>query len=905
MRTSLHNIHLPARRIFALLISVATLIATLPTVARTQAEPPGALDLATLPGTLNNNWYINLAYLNGTWVYKLGAFSTQAPTTGTPFNGTITGTMPEVGRQFVIHPSTNPDSVITSADPDSGNPPALTLKDAVITSSTNQLFYITAGAELTLRIEGENRIEITSELIYNLGTLTLTVADTLEISKGILNGSPMGPGTLTVDAQAPLSIGSIQNYGASRMHLDGEIHVISKTQNASALKNDNTSPDAITYGDNARIHLQANGICTQVSGFIELDFDTAPTDGRTLSVTPAGDDEPAATFATDGTCTNYAFLAAADTRYTASLDGERLYAGSRHLYGSSNKDGDYLFFRTDGTYCRYSGTTATRPTPQPLNLSRDYGSGSTRTGIDLFFDPADGWYCDEKMFDGTVTTTSGSSSYITIPATIHAEGEATLTLDKVNFQPPTGTALTVASGTVTLQNNTYNALLSGTHALRVETGATCLISPTADPNNALVLTATEQAIHPEGGGTVKGLAQFTWPESPSGYIYLELAEPAENPYGRGFDLAGKKSIATNYPLSFCLKSQSTSLKQEGYRSDDPEQTYLSTFPAAHPDGLTSYMGLREITPVWIVIDKETAFDASMLSQWLRVTEKGVLTVGKIGEDGISPHVNGLELLDGGQIRFADDGVGTLIAARFTHLFPNRNQWRATTLASDFADKLAGDAGTPCYVRTGYPDATDQTWQPADPDNLHMLSVGDPVLIAGEGPETDTLRLNYDGAYLYKDSPDSPVEPTSPAEPLNTGVFLFKGNRASYNVEMRNIYVLSDNGSRFELKDRVTLRPFESYVVANAATQALLKSLRLDGIATGTELAETPADNSFRAWTADGRLYLSADHAEKVVVYHVSGTLKYYLPLLRGETTIALPSGIYLVRQGGTTIKVRL
>ena len=51
MRTSLHDIHLPARRIFALLISVATLIATLPTAARTQAEPPGALDLATLPGT--------------------------------------------------------------------------------------------------------------------------------------------------------------------------------------------------------------------------------------------------------------------------------------------------------------------------------------------------------------------------------------------------------------------------------------------------------------------------------------------------------------------------------------------------------------------------------------------------------------------------------------------------------------------------------------------------------------------------------------------------------------------------------------------------------------------------------------------------------------------------------------
>lgn len=167
-----------------MLISVATLIATLPTAARAQAEPPGALDLATLPGdTQKDDWYINLAYLNGTWVYKVGTDQTAPTTGGTPFNGTITGTMPEVGRQFVIHPS---------ADPDSGNPPALTLKDAVITSNVNQLFHIKAGAELTLQIEGENRIEITSELIYNLGTLTLTVADALEISQGIANGSPMG-----------------------------------------------------------------------------------------------------------------------------------------------------------------------------------------------------------------------------------------------------------------------------------------------------------------------------------------------------------------------------------------------------------------------------------------------------------------------------------------------------------------------------------------------------------------------------------------------------------------------------------------------------------------------------------------------------------------------------------------
>ena len=51
----------------------------------------------------------------------------------------------------------------------------------------------------------------------------------------------------------------------------------------------------------------------------------------------------------------------------------------------------------------------------------------------------------------------------------------------------------------------------------------------------------------------------------------------------------------------------------------------------------------------------------MQNQWLRITEKGVLTVGKI-EGNYVQYVNDLELLDGGQIRFADDGVMALRAA---------------------------------------------------------------------------------------------------------------------------------------------------------------------------------------------------------------------------------------------------
>ena len=219
-----------------MLISVATLIATLPTAARAQADPPGALDLATLPDTpINDDLYIHLAYQSGSWAYKLGTDLTE-PTSGTtPFNGTITGTMPSAPRQFLIHPANG------------GAQPTLTLKDATITSNFNQLFYILAGAKLTLRIEGENRIEIDNSLIWNLGTLTLIVADALEISQGIDNGSYNGgiTSTLTVDAQAPLNISSIRNNKDGRIHLDGEIQIIGEMEGVAAFSNDNNSPDAI------------------------------------------------------------------------------------------------------------------------------------------------------------------------------------------------------------------------------------------------------------------------------------------------------------------------------------------------------------------------------------------------------------------------------------------------------------------------------------------------------------------------------------------------------------------------------------------------------------------------------------------------------------------------------------
>ncbi len=882
MRTLRHYTNLPARRLYAaLLISAMALMATLPMMARAQADPPGDFRLDVLPSTISNNeHFIYIAHEGGTWVYKLGEYSAPDMTTGaTPFNGTITGTMPTAERSFQILPS--------------GGDKTLTLKDATITTSLNQIFNIRTGAELTLRTEGNNVIGTDFGFIMNYGTLNLIVTEPMEVG-GIDNGYSNESTTLTIDAQATFTTRQINNNNVSTLTLDGEIHAGSDANSVPPLLSFNLSPGAVTFGDNARILLRANQtFCTNLSSspFIELNFDTPPADSLPLSFSLTGNSqEPEVTFTTDGTCTNYAFLAKPDTWYTATHTSKPLYS-LQLTTNSNNEQGKFALFHTDGYLHRYSTTSTIRPDDlQPLDLSTDYGYGNTLPLIDLRYDPVTQWTYEGKLFDGTVTGTTN------IPATINAEGAATLTLNKAWIQSTAGTALTIGSGTVTLQpkpsdipETTLTSNFLGTHALRVEAGATCLI-PADDPHALIMLQATEAAIHPDGGGTVKGLVLLTWAEPLSNGSTLYQADVSEAAYSQPLSLNDMRSAATNYSHPFYLTNWDTKLRQEGYLSDDPGQAYLSTFPGAKDGELTSYVGLRDLPPTPIVIDKTVAFDASMLDQRLVITEKGILTV----DNYIRPSVSGIELRDGGQIRIGDD-VEAFDVSHFTHVFPNRDQWRATTLISSAIINLTSDAGTSCYVNTGYTDATDQAWQPKD---LSQLGQGAAVLIAGEGPLTDTLRLEYYSTSLFKQAPA-----TSPTGPLNTGVFLFKGNLEACDMEMRNIYVLSDDGSRFELRETVTLRPFESYVVANEATRAMVRSLSLRDITTGTEIA--PADNSLHAWTSDGRLHLRAERAEKIAIYHVNGTLKYYIPSLSGEKSVALPSGIYLVRQGGTTIKVRL
>ena len=311
---------------------------------------------------------------------------------------------------------------------------------------------------------------------------------------------------------------------------------------------------------------------------------------------------------------------------------------------------------------------------------------------------------------------------------------------------------------------------------------------------------------------------------------------------------------------------------------------------------------RQIPEPPVIINTAVTFNETMQNKSLVITRNGILGVNSFitEEDGkqASPTVSHMEIRDGGQIVLYEDGI-TLVAANFTYALPNRNQWRAITLPPSENISITSDLGDQIHLRTGYAATGNQAWQPYSIPTTTDESTA--LLIAGDSPHaTDTLRIESGKVELSKEAPGE-----NGTGSLNTGIFLFMGNPASYNVEMRDIYVLSDDGSRFELRETATLRPFESYVVASAATRNMLKSLRLDGVVTGTDTPAVPTDDSLRAWAANGSLHLSANHSGEIYIYHVSGTLKAYLPSLRGETSVALPSGIYIVRQGETSIKVSL
>lgn len=339
---------------------------------------------------------------------------------------------------------------------------------------------------------------------------------------------------------------------------------------------------------------------------------------------------------------------------------------------------------------------------------------------------------------------------------------------------------------------------------------------------------------------------------------------------------------TNYPWTFDEGNNFTPLL--GIKADDG--TYASRSGNDQPYQFSDYLIYELVTiNATVTYSEDLHKDRDVV-----IKPNGVLNC----PSGASVHYVTIE--PGGQIT---GGKGSyLYPSKFIIPREIGNQW--TTFYSPTSGALKASAlSFALYRNTGYTDAKDasQVWTKDDVEAGSGITIkkSSPYLLSAESPQTVTFTASSTWATLDNalgaDGPDT-----------NTGIFLFKGNPRLHNVEMKNIYALSADGSCFDLQATYTLKPFECYIVANAQTRSLVRSLSLKDMPTGID---QPLAATFRLWSSGGQLCLSAERDTEVTIVSVAGQVVYHQRIPAGEQRITLPSGIYFVRGEGITYKVKL
>lgn len=255
----------------------------------------------------------------------------------------------------------------------------------------------------------------------------------------------------------------------------------------------------------------------------------------------------------------------------------------------------------------------------------------------------------------------------------------------------------------------------------------------------------------------------------------------------------------------------------------------------------------------------------------------------------------LTIEDGGQV-VADKAFtcAKLLAPRVLG-----NQW--TAYGSPVYMNAVATTSQKFYRLSGYKSQSNQSWNSNGNTTGTSYSIAALNLIATDANDVPvTLTAPNTGS----DPVTLPADTEAPTgEDLYTGIFLFRANPTLKNVEIPMAYILSDDGTRFERTENAVVKPFQSYMVANAATMRSVTSLRAGGIPTANEAVALP-DGTFRVWGGDGQLHLSADKPSDVAIYDADGRLVQRLALT-GERTLSLGRGIYFVHSNNITYKVSL
>ena len=363
-------------------------------------------------------------------------------------------------------------------------------------------------------------------------------------------------------------------------------------------------------------------------------------------------------------------------------------------------------------------------------------------------------------------------------------------------------------------------------------------------------------------------------------------------------LAAIVTAGETYQL-WAVASADARTRQKGL---DSGGTAITRFPAPATDNAVAvFTDVNDLKTVEISGDK--AFStAGCANEEVLVKSDGVLTV-----DADNAAVLNLTLEEGAQ-------VVTTKALKVADIFATTrslgNQW--TAFGSPVALKASvGDAGNQIlYAATGYTgtDAASQGWKDfpgttADGTKTADLAADSPYLLAAETADTKV-------AFTATAPAGSPIEIPATAtvtlgDALANGVFLFQANPNLADLTLSGIYVLNAEGTRFDLHESdYVLKPFEAYITANAVTRSRLRSVgAADGsVVTANEIAAATA--ALRVAT-DGALHVYSGEAAALTVVRSDGRVVYAASIAPGDTRLALPSGIYMIRINNITYKIAL
>ena len=817
-------------------------------------------------------------------------------------------------------------------------------------------------------IAGQVNNNIYIRSCWNEASLTGTSSQNLSIggivgsSYSLINncyssGTVSGTGTSTLAVASGGIVGYIPNSAVSKCYATGSVSATnsqegSTTSAGGIVGHINTSGgvnDCLALNTGKGITISANGTTSHVGrvvgqkeeGYLDQNYASTKIQLQKGNASAAAPNENIAADAVNGADIYLDEVAAAIADWAGSEDTKAFTAIGTAAEGKlpqlkqiASYNGDNGLPKTYGEAIPGQPADNLKSTdylvdPDPLSLPSD----NTET---ITLSHSDGKWSYKQGDDGTSTRFTGTVKMAQDGATSTnklvistATGNPTLTFEKVDIKPTDGAALTINEGcalTITTGDNISTLISSGASTL-VNKGSLTLTgkglhignTSTTDTyyglDNSGTFTVTDPsstsvtfhcagtAIHNTGTGKLgNALIERRFAEGSGqsdGQIAFAATDDDQAPTAQlrqGKTFATTVTAGKTYKLWKVTGDNNARTPQKGKNS---AETFVSRFAAPADKGVAVYTAVQELKTIEIT-DAKNFSAAGCAAQNVVVKPNGVLTVNVDNASVFNLTLeSGAQLVTTKPLKVSD----TISTTRSLD-----NKWVA--FGSPVALTASVGNENLLYAATGYTsmNADSQRWDnisgtTADGTKTANLAADTPYLLAAETGSTTVT-------FIATASANKPIEIPSTAtvtlgDALPNGTFLFQANPNLANLTLSGIYVLNADGTRFELQTGAyEVKPFEAFIVANAVTRARIASLKVGGdIATGIE--QPLAVAATRIWGTRETLHISADAPADVAIVTPAGRLLRTLKVSAGDTTVALPAGIYFVRCNDITYKVSL